>query len=63
MYVNSIVKYAIALKNPFIIFQEKWKSNHNLPIEFSMEDYAIRRSSIVEKLLLLLDKIDRELPN
>lgn len=62
LYVNSNVKYAIALKNPFIIFQEKWKSNHNLPIKFSMEDYAIRRLSIIEKLLLLLDKIDSELP-
>ena len=62
LYVESIVNYVTEFDNPFVIFQEKWRSENDLPIEFSTEDYSSRRIAIVDKILLLFEKLENSLP-
>ncbi|MEG3267803.1 hypothetical protein [Streptococcus suis] len=62
LYIDSIVNYAIKFDNPLVIFQEKWRSKNKLPVEFSEEEYSIRRLSIVDKLLLLFKNLEESLP-
>ncbi|CYW70348.1 hypothetical protein [Streptococcus suis] len=62
LYVETIFQYIVKLDNPFVIFQEKWRSENNLPIEFSTEEYSTRRIVIVDKILSLFKKLEKSLP-
>ena len=62
LYVETIFHYIVKFDNPFVIFQEKWRSENDLPIEFSTEEYSTRRIAIVDKILSLFENLEKSLP-
>ena len=62
LYVETIFHYIVKIDNPFVIFQEKWRSENDLPIEFSTEEYSTRRIAIVDKILSLFENLEKSLP-
>ena len=62
LYVETIFHYIVKIDNPFVIFQEKWRSENDRPIEFSTEEYSTRRIAIVDKILSLFENLEKSLP-
>ena len=62
LYVETLFHYIVKFDNPFVIFQEKWRSENDLPIEFSTEEYSTRRIAIVDKILSLFENLEKSLP-
>ena len=62
LYVETIFPYVVRLDYPFVILQDKWRSENDLPIEFSTEEYSTRRIAIVDKILSLFENLEKSLP-
>lgn len=62
-YVEALLNSVIDFENPFLLFQEKWRSKNKLSIEFSTEVYLERRLEIVNKLLTFFERVEKHFPN